>query len=202
MKAKDYDRIMNFIGGRTQELIRNGISVHLTYKDAINKLYGGSFCAHNKVFRVAMGNGMDSIHSFIHEYAHFLQFRNNKAFWDRKIEKGVYTFFGWLDGDAFTPAEVERSLRLTIEIEHDCEMTALKVISAYELPVDPSTYSRVCGMNLMRYHIVARDRKWTTGGYSVNDDLSVLEYMPAVLPKLSFFLDKENIQKFLEKHTA
>lgn len=196
MSEADNEKLMSFVGGRTQELIRAGISVHLTNKDAINNMYGGSFCAHNKVFRVAMGNGLDSLHSFVHEYAHFLQFRNRKDFWDSKVKAGIYVFFGWLDGDPYTKAEVDKALKLTIEMEHDCEQTALSVISAYELPINKRLYSQVAGMNLMSYHDIARNRKWRRSGFSVEEDPKTLAFIPGKLPPVDFFLDKDNIQKF------
>lgn len=59
---------LGFIGSIVQILIRDGFSVRLTHRKDINGMYAGSFCSHKKEFRVAMGDGMNSMAAFIHEY--------------------------------------------------------------------------------------------------------------------------------------
>lgn len=144
-------RCSNFIGSKVQELIQHGISVHLTNGQSIDKRFSGTFCGVRKEFRVAMGDGDNSLFTFIHEYAHFLQYKFDHAFWHKRIYDGVTPYFDWLAGAEYSRNQVKRSVRSCLELEHNCEIRVQAIIDAYSLRLDKASAATNANANLMGY---------------------------------------------------
>lgn len=187
------DTKLNFITKCTRELLANGFSVLLHRKKDLDG-YGGWFGAEDgeREFVVALDHDM-GFEVFIHEYCHFLQWKNNRELWDRSLIT-YDILFEWIDkpDSEFTDEEVDQSLHDILEIEYDCEQKALKLLRNNPIEgVDVDKYIRAVNAYLFHYHINRSIRKRPKRPiYSEN----VLAAMPNSLgANLAYYLDSTNI---------
>lgn len=192
----------NFTIKVVRELLNNGFSVLLHNKEDLDG-YGGWFGAEEgeKEFVVAMKHHM-SFEILIHEYCHYLQWKNDRKLWD----KSMLTYdilFDWLSVDllnsipemkqrVFSDEELDQSLHDILEIEHDCEKRVLKLVKNNPIEnFDTDKYIRAINAYLWSYHINRELRKRPKKPiYSER----VLEHMPNTFnSNLSFYLDKSNL---------
>lgn len=192
----------NFTIKVVRELLNNGFSVLLHNKEDLDG-YGGWFGAEEeeKEFVVAMKHHM-SFEILIHEYCHYLQWKNDRKLWD----KSMLTYdilFDWLSVDllnaipemnnrVFSDAELDQSLHDILEIEHDCEKRVLKLVKNNPIEnFDTDKYIRAINAYLWSYHINREIRKRPKKPiYSEK----VLQHMPNIFnSNLSFYLDKSNL---------
>lgn len=195
---KIHSKCLEFIGAKTQELIKNGISVSLTNKQDINGKYAGVFCGKSKCLSVAMANGHASVYVFIHEYAHYLQWRDKRKFWDSCRAEGFTKFSRWLSGGYLNAAELELAYYKSVELEYDAELTALQLISEYKLPLNIEECTRQANSNLLFYTWVRLNRSWGNGLYPVEDEC-VEQRLGNVLIPLSTFTNMKKSSKLLVK---
>lgn len=194
-----HPRCLEFIGSKVQELIRNGISVYLSNGLDINNKYSGSFNGYYKTLKVAMGMGEVSVYTFIHEYAHFLQFRDKYDVWFKLHEEGTNQYSLWLNGDIeLNEKEIDFAFRSVLTLEHDAESIANAIISVHQLPLDLPRLSRVANSNLLFYSWTRIKREWGNGCFPVDDGI-IEQYLPSVLQPLDYFLDKRNAKSIFKK---
>lgn len=162
------------------DLLENKFSVLLHQKNMV-EYCGGWFDSENKEFVVALRNKM-GFEILVHEYSHFLQWKNSKRFYNHGANScGV--IFSWLDGKFYKKETVKNAIMSIIELEWDCEMRALELINKHNLDIDVSRYLKATNAYLLFYHIVHETRKWCkTSPYSskimmsMSDSLQPLEY--------------------------
>lgn len=189
-----------FIAKAVNNLIEDGFSIKLLMEKAIDEKYGGWFGSEKdeKEFVVAMKRDC-AFEIFIHEYSHYLQWKHNRSFFNKKL-KGCNILFDWLDGKKYSEKVISKAVKDTIELEWDCEKKVLQLIKKYKLDVDIDTYIRGANCYLFFYHTVHKLNKWTGNGKS--------PYSPAMrkivsneLKELSYYLDKDNYDPILiRKH--
>jgi hypothetical protein len=185
-----------------RELLDHGFSVLLHNKDNIDG-YGGWFGAEKgeEEFVVALKHPM-GFEILIHEYCHFLQWKYDRRLWD----KSLLTYdilFDWINYPRFqyginlkdhevSQAELDQSLHDILEIEHDCEKRALKLLKNCPIEdFDIEKYVRAANAYLWSYHI---NRELRTRPKNPIYSERVLEHMPNTFnPNLSFYLDRENL---------
>jgi hypothetical protein len=185
-----------------RDLLNNGFSVLLHNKEDLDG-YGGWFGAEEegKEFVVAMKHHM-SFEILIHEYCHFLQWKNDRKFWD----KSMFTYdilFDWLAADlvnaipemkqrVFSDEELDQSLHDILEIEHDCEKRVLKLVKNNPIEdFDTDKYIRAVNAYLWSYHLNKELRR-----RPINPIYSerVLPNMPNVFNEnVLYYLDKNNL---------
>lgn len=102
---------------------------------------------------------------FLHEYCHFLQFlehditlcRFNKA-------SGIYDassiLTSWLKGKDFKRELIEKCIRLTQELELNCEKRAVRLIRNRKLEIDESEYIKTSNCYILFYEFMFQERKW------------------------------------------
>lgn len=195
------DRCLEFIGSKTQELLRHGVTVYLSNKDNINKRYGGTFCGRTRKLSVAMDNGIRSFYDFLHEYSHFLQWKDRRLFWNTHIQE-TSNFINWATTAGLgifnlTPAEIEKAVAGAITLEHDCESTAIALISSFQLPISVEAYSRQANANLLYYQWGRKHRQWAGSGPPL-DEQDFIPHLPPSLPSLNFFLEKQHYMKYIK----
>lgn len=177
-------RCSHFVGSKVQELIRHGISVHLIREATVDKRFSGTFCGVRKEFKVAMGDADNSIYTFIHEYAHFLQFKYSNAFWHKRIYDGITPYFDWLSGGQYTDRQLKKAVRSCLELEHDCEIRVQAIIDAYALRLDKEACALSANANLMGYVWGMRHR--THGPMPISHDKMCKLFPGYVMPIRSF----------------
>jgi hypothetical protein len=170
----------NFICKVCSELLDDNFSILIHQKKMVN-FCGGWFDPDLKEFTVAMKNRM-GFEILIHEYSHYLQWKNRKRFFN-KGASACGIVFSWLDGKFYKQETIANAISDVITLEWDCEMGALELINKYSLDVDVSRYLKATNAYLMFYHIVHENRKWCkhspynpTITASMSDSLQPLEY--------------------------
>lgn len=187
------DTKLNFITKCTRELLANGFSVLIHRKKELDG-YGGWFGAEEgeKELVVALDHHM-GFETFLHEYCHYLQWKTNRPLWDRSLLT-YDILFDWIEKpeSTYTDEQLDQSLHDILELEHDCETRALKLLRNNPIEdVDIDKYIRAVNAYLFHYHINRSLRKRPKNPiYSEN----VLSYMPNDFNlDLKFYLDPHNI---------
>ena len=193
------DTKLNFITKCTRELLANGFSVLIHRKKELDG-YGGWFGAEEgeKELVVALDHDM-GFEVFLHEYCHYLQWKNNRDLWD----KSLLTYdilFEWIDKPEsnYTDEELNQSLHDILELEHDCESRALKLLQNNPIEnVSTDKYIRAVNAYLLHYHINRDLRKRPKNPiYSEN----VLSNMPNIFnSNLEYYLDPNNITETMKE---
>lgn len=193
------DTKLNFITKCTRELLHNGFSVLLHRKKDLDG-YGGWFGAEEgeKELVVALDHDM-GFEVFLHEYCHYLQWKHNRPLWD----KSLLTYdilFNWIDKPEsnYTKEELNKSLHDILELEHDCETRALKMLQHNPIEnVEIDKYIRAINAYLLHYHLNRSLRKRPKNPiYSAR----VLENMPNIFyPNLSYYLNSSNITEQMKQ---
>lgn len=195
-----HPRCLEFIGSKVQELIQQGVSVYLTNGWSINNKYSGSFSSQTKTFRVAMGqSGEQSIYTFLHEYAHYIQFRDKPELWNHLHKEGTDNYVRWLCREiTLSKAEIETAFRNVVALEHDAEVMAVSMVSSHNLPLDIRAMSRRANCNLIFYSWTRIKREWGDGYCGIDDD-TLESFLPDIIPTLDYFTDMKNTKAIMKK---
>lgn len=181
----------NFIGKAVTELIDDKFSVMISNEAQIDGC-AGWFDFEKKELITCMGNRL-GMEVFVHEYSHYQQYKTEKSKF-LKWNKATTRFFGWVhDKEKYEDDVIDQDLLTTIELEHDCEQKAIKLIKQYKLDIDITEYAKAAGAYLFFYHMVREKRKWATTKSAYNPAISKL--MPDKLMSLEFYQDPSNITK-------
>lgn len=183
-----------FIGKVVSELIDDEFSIYLIQKRKINKC-GGWFDCYKRELRVAYKNDY-GFEILIHEYCHFLQWKNDNNFFMKKYS-GCDTIFNWLKGVDYTDSKLKKAFQDVIELEWDCERRSLQLIKNLKLPVDENLYIKTSNAYLLFYHIVKSERKWSKKSPYNNE--KIVKLVPDQHFDLDFYLDAGNISKELRE---
>lgn len=179
----------NFICKVFSELLDDKFSVLIHQKKMV-EFCGGWFDSEGREFVVAMKNKM-GFEILIHEYSHYLQWKNRKRFYN-KGANACEIIFSWLEGKFYKQETIENAIKDVIALEWDCEMGALELIRKYSLDVDIDRYLKASNAYLLFYHIVHSERKWCKKSpYSPN----IVASMPPVLQPLEYYFISDNIKE-------
>lgn len=193
----------SFIVKVVRELLNYDFSVLLYNLEQLEDSCGG-WCwidDDNREFAVAMKHHM-GFEILIHEYCHFLQWKNDRKLWDKSmatydilfdwLTNPVLDFLPEIKNRIFSDNELDQSLHDIVEIEHDCEKRVLKLVKNNPIEnFDINKYIRAANAYLWSYHLNRELRKRPLKPiYSQR----VLEHMPYTFnTDLSFYLDKSNL---------
>lgn len=170
------------------ELLEKDFSVFL-HQEMNVKNCAGWFDSTNKEFIVAM-KGSNGFPTLIHEYSHFLQWRDKKRYYN-KLLKSCSIVFNWIDGKFHRKDVVEQAIKDTIELEWDCEMGALELIHKYDLDVNLKKYIQCANAYIMFYHIIHNTRQWCKRS-PYSDEIK--RSMPEHLQPLEYYQTWDNIK--------
>lgn len=166
-----------FYGWAIGQLIASGISVKLLNK-RVHQGCGGFFSCTNKEL-VVCTKSKDEFHTFVHEYCHFLQWRDFPKIWDKYITK-CDSFFCWLAGENLNTETALDAMAGAQLLERDCESRALSLIKKLKLPIDIDTYTQQANAYLYSYLISHKLRKWPNTKISVYSP-ELLKFFPKKL---------------------
>ena len=177
-----------------RELLRHNFSVLLYNLEQLEDSCGG-WCwidDEKREFAVAMKHHM-GFEILIHEYCHFLQWKNDRKFWDSTLSTYDLLFDWIVDKESVVSEEdLEQSFRDIMSIEHDCEKRVLKLVKHNPIEdFDTDKYIRAVNAYLWSYHLNKELRQ-----RPVNPIYSerVIPHMPDTFNEnLSYYLDKNNM---------
>jgi hypothetical protein len=143
------------------DLLNDGFSVHLNRCVDING-WSGWFDADddNKEFVVSLDHPF-GFETMIHEYCHYLQWKNKRPLWD-SIDNTYGVLIDWFEDSevSATEEELDQSFHDIILLEHDCEMMSLNfAIQNCIENFDPKRYIQAANLYLWHYHFNRRFRK-------------------------------------------
>lgn len=184
----------NFICKVVKELMDNKISINLKQTKDVEGI-GGWFDATDKEFVVALNNKM-GFETLLHEYTHFLQWKNRKRFFNRMSE-GNSIFYDWLSGTFYKKDVVDSALCDVIELEWDCESKVVELVKEYKLPVNLEKYCKTANAYLKNFHFI-RDRRTLKREKSIYSK-AIINLMDDTIHPLDYYLNKDNISEVEEK---
>lgn len=193
-----HSRCLEFIGSKAQELILEGVSVYLSNKTSINNKYGGTFSSYDKMFKVAMGSGDDSVFTFIHEYSHFLQFKHRPEFWNENFFNGAEIYLRWLDSGIIKGFEVEDVFSKFVTLEHDAQQIALSIVTSHSLPLNLAYCTKTANIHLLFLSWTRLSKTWNNGDFPKWHD-GMTSKVPTELLPISQLTDMKQSKKILNK---
>jgi hypothetical protein len=185
----------SFIIKVVRELLSNNFSVLLYNTEKLEDNCGG-WCwidddENKKEFAVALNHHM-GFEILIHEYCHFLQWKNSRQFWNEHLVS-YDILFDWIADQTMVVEEtnLQKSLESILTIEHDCESRVLKMIKNNPIEnFDTQKYIRAVNAYLMSYHLNRELRKRPSKPIYTPQ---VLENMPDSFESLDYYLNRDNL---------
>jgi aromatic ring-cleaving dioxygenase len=149
-----------FVGKCINEMIKHGISIHLTQRKNNSKHASNYFDPDKKEFVVNFFGDYSRkyfLETFLHEYCHFKQMIDLK-FDEKKYDKAYEIFNDWLDFNRDScPIRV---VRLIQRLELDCEKRAVHLIKKYKLPLNITDYKKQANVYILSYNLFHKHRKF------------------------------------------
>lgn len=179
-----------FIGLAITECLKYGVKVefspHKSVKDDYGR-YAGCFTERNdkgeKEIRIAAYYPFKAwIQIFIHEYCHFLQWKDGdpafaKLSRSRNLDNDIWD---WLAGKDIPMRRVKNSIRAYQKMELECEKKVVKLIDEYGLSIDKNMYIRGANSYVLFYGIIEKTRKWFKNSPT---DLKLMIFVPKTFIK-------------------
>lgn len=144
----------------------------------------GYFCCHSRELAVN-ATYRYAFQVLVHEYAHFLQWRDRPFFFDAQV-KAVTRYFEWLESHKPVTKEVLLDKSKTLMLEWDCERRAIKVIDELGLRISRPLFIRKANLALLTYHMVTSYHRWPDPN---GKRTKILNMMPSELLPLSQVLN-------------
>lgn len=183
-----------FIKQCIMEMLNNGVNIYLIQKKRLPGNYGGWFGDDPLEFRIAVDHDL-YFALFCHEYSHFLQYKEDREFWDKYSQSNT-DLFSWLKLDRYWSKTIDEAVKDAITLEHDCERRALALIKENSLPINRKYYAQCANAYLWSYHFVRKFRQWSSQPLYTPD---ITDNMPGKLMHVEHYLDYNNFNKDLEK---
>lgn len=126
-----------------------------------------------------------AIHTFIHEFAHSMQYAERSPLW----EKGILDL-----EDIDAKISNFEDYYNAILLERDCEKRVLKLIDKFKLPINKKMYAKKSNCYLVYYHFYYLTKTWNS---SVIYDPKIIKLMPDKLfsPSSLRKIDMDLMQK-------
>ena len=98
----------------------------------------------------------------VHEYSHFLQWRNRAEEYEDMLVNNTDSLFiihRWIDGEEFRPSTVKKAFVKARRMEKKCEMMALDLIKKHNLPIKEDHFIKQANCHIYYYHMMEKTRK-------------------------------------------
>jgi hypothetical protein len=190
MNKTDKKRIADFLGKCILKYHKK--SIHFSPQRYL--MVGKCMCvgwANEDGIKIATGKEAGVwLECFVHETCHLDQ-DVCKPKWHKAAYQALEDFEDWLGGKRIK--NIDKTARLCIQIEHDCEVRTIRKINRYKLPINTGVYAQKANAYMLSYTQTRIDRKW----YREHDD--VWKLMPKKLLPLKIALKPP--QKLLDIYT-
>lgn len=168
-----------FIGRCIKEMMSYGVSVEFTQrtrqsKKGYNFFYDGSTPKYGSKKLLKINFFTDSLEDnygvFVHEYAHFLQWKESCAIW-KESEDASDRFDEWLD-DKDVVVTID-DIRIIQKLELDCDRRAIELIRKHKLPIDIDRYIKESNSYVLSYNLIYKERDFfMSDNYALDDTLN------------------------------
>lgn len=170
--------VKEFIQDITGELIEAGFGIELVNKNKLPCSNRGEFDETAKTLRVAIGGPQKFWFPVaVHEYCHFLQYKEQSKLWTSKaIDKAYTEVFTWLEDENHEIPEDKLMPYIghIQAVEQDCDQRVVELIKARELPIDVPDYIQRSNVYIWFYNGVAEWRTWSkTAPYTIDEIVEV-----------------------------
>lgn len=163
-------RVGSFIQHALIEMILHKVEIQLIQQNSVSCGHEDS-CAGffdddpKPVFVCAMGCAQrDWIPIFIHEYCHFLQWKEQSKIWInfQKIDKGCI-LDKWISGKIELSTEsIKKVCNASRDIELDCEKRSVEIIKRFDLEFNIDEYIQKSNSYILYFNLIPNKRCWFT----------------------------------------
>jgi len=178
----------DFLTYAIQKLVKSEVNISLT--NTTNVMFGeenrcsGWFSGsdedtlEDRQFCVAMNNP-NAQGIFVHEYSHFLQWRNKKGIWyDIDVDKES-NFWEWLDGNKKMSKKSLREISLLIgAVEADAERRSVGIIKKWDIDINLKEYKRKANTYIFFYTVIPDIGSWYSSGTPPYEIPEIMDLMP------------------------
>lgn len=159
---QDSMNLEHFVGQCIRDMISSGVTIEITRRKNMSTYSHSYFTESNGVvpnFRINyFKNDFDFyIPTFLHEYCHFLQWKNKSTYFIQGI-KSTEKYYKWLNGE-HEQVDIE-DLRNIQRMELDCDRRAIKSIKKYNLDIDLQQYILESNSYIISHNYVHEKRKY------------------------------------------
>jgi len=120
----------------------------------------------------------------VHEFGHFGQHKDGCKVWENSMLRGNDTsekMFAWIKGQSFSPKDIEKYVRLTRNVELDCERRASRLIKKFRLPINIARYIQGANAYIYFHNYVLLRRTWYKVGKEPYNIPEIVNAMPTTL---------------------
>lgn len=175
-----------FLSRIVPSLLDAGVSVQIEQKRILTGRFGGWFAAEPPCYALA-NTAKNSFDVAVHEYNHFLQWRDNRPFWDKYTDQLDDLFEALQNDGNVTDIMIDHTIRL----EHDCEIRTLEMIDDLRLDINRVKYTKDTNAYLFSYHIMQHVGTWSQK--SIYNVPLIISAMPDRLYGIDYYLDPNNM---------
>lgn len=171
------------------DLIQSKITIHFIGKPKIydsdtKSSYEGQFISEDKVLEVATCQSTeDFILTFIHEYCHFLQWRDHYYLF-RKSSKDLLIFERFLNIRKLTN-RVNAAINLVQQLELNCEKRVIALLESYKIDCNYDLYIQKSNAYILFYAVIKHTKKWYKHNPAVIKQ--ILDVMPTTFQSTDWY---------------
>jgi len=96
----------------------------------------------------------------VHESCHMDQWQEKISLWKECGKLPEEIIDNWIEGKNYTKKTVEHAIKITRNLELDCEQRAVKKIKRFNLPINIDEYIQRANVYLFFHNWVLLKRKW------------------------------------------
>ena len=166
------DHVSRFIGEAILDMANHGITVRMPHETKVtyNELKCNGFFDSDEFVCAVDKPVKQWLQIFLHEYCHFLQYKENKKKW---LSTGARLLF---DKQLYSDEIIEHCKKIQSE-EIDCEKRAVALIKAYKLGFDLEKYIQAANAYIYFFETIPITRQWyKKPPYEVRRILEVVPY--------------------------
>jgi hypothetical protein len=123
--------------------------------------------------------------NFVHEYAHFIQFKKKTSFY-KKSDPSYALTHEWVGGKDIT--EIQQHVINCINYEREAELTAIGLIQKYALEVNIPRYITDANFYLYSWGYLLKTRKW----YNLPNKVATPKTANSILNTIDYLDYKES----------
>jgi len=157
----------------------------------------GYYCEEEREIAISTSDS-GWLSTLVHEFNHFLQFKNNSKFWKRLDfdDKNAYSlWWDWINKEIeLSDEELNKVVRCIQDVEYECECNTLEMIRKYNLTMDVGEYIQNANQYILYFHYAKKNRKWIDCLVQPEIDLE------HIIPKTKMVDSYDYLPEELEKH--
>jgi hypothetical protein len=156
-----YHSLNKLISNKVNIKLVNSSNVEFSDGNSCSGYFSGGDDKEDLEFSVATDSNQYKL-IYIHEYCHFLQWKNKKSLWYSLDPKEEEIFWDWLVNPKKRVSKkriVDISKRIR-ELEADCERMAVKTIKRWDIDIDVEDYKKKANSYIYFYSILPEVRSW------------------------------------------